>query len=137
MTAFDIPWRPSDRTLRQFSGLWLVATSLLALSFGVASSTIASVAITAVGAAIGIGGLLRPRTIRPLFVALMVLTAPIGWAVSQVFLAVVFFGAFTPVAMVFRLLGRDALKREFDADAETYWEPKDMPADPARYLRTF
>ncbi len=93
--------------------------------------------ITAIGGCIGIAGLLQPWTIRPLFVGLMVLTAPIGWAVSQVFLAVVFFGVFTPIAMVFRLLGRDALKRDFEADAETYWELKVMPADPVRYFRTF
>ena len=91
-----------------FQRLWLVATGLLAWSFDVVSGTSASYTIiTAIGGCIGVAGLLLPWTIRPLFVGLMVLTAPIGWAVSQVFLAVVFFGVFTPIAMVFRLLGRD------------------------------
>jgi Saxitoxin biosynthesis operon protein SxtJ len=137
MPAFDIPWHPSDRTLRQFSGLWLLATGVLPWHFGAASSTVALVTITLIGASIGIAGWLRPWTIRPLFVGLMVLTAPIGWAMSQVFLAIIFFGVFTPVALVFRLLGRDALNRQFDASAETYWEPKLITANPARYFRPF
>jgi hypothetical protein len=137
MTAFEIPWHPSVRTLRQFGGLWLVATGLLAWRFGVTFNTIVPLAIAAVAAAIGVSGLLWPCTIRPLFVALMVLTAPIGWAVSNVLLTIVFLGLFTPMGLVFRILGRDAMKRGFDTESETYWQPKVMPADPARYLRAF
>lgn len=137
MAAFDIPWHPSARTLRQFSGLWLTATGLLAWRFGVTPSTLIQFAIAAVAVGIGVSGLLWPWTVRPLFVALMVLTAPIGWAVSHVLLGIVFFGLFTPIGLVFRILGRDALQRSFEADAETYWQPKLMPTDSARYLRTF
>ena len=41
----------------------------------------------------------------------MVLAFPIGWTVSQVMLAMMFFGLFTPIGLVFRLIGRDPLHR--------------------------
>ena len=40
----------------------------------------------------------------------MVLAFPIGWTVSQVMLALMFFGLFTPIGLVFRLIGRDPLQ---------------------------
>ena len=137
MVGFEIPWRPSTRILRQFSGLWLAATGLMAWRFGVTFSANIPLAIAAIAACIGVSGLLWPWTVRPLFVTLMVVTAPIGWAVSHVLLGIIFFGLFTPIGLVFRILRRDVLQRSFEADAETYWQPKLMPTDSARYLRTF
>ena len=48
---------------------------------------------------------------RLIYVGWMVLAFPIGWTVSQVMLALMFFGLFTPIGLVFRLIGRDPLQR--------------------------
>ena len=40
----------------------------------------------------------------------MVLAFPIGWTVSLVLLGLVYYGLFTPIGLVFRLVGRDALQ---------------------------
>src|SRR5204863_7614358 len=62
---------------------------------------------------------------------------PAEWLVSQVVTAVVYYGVFTPVGLLFRLIGRDVLRRQFDRDAETYWKPVDAPPDARRYFRQF
>ena len=67
----------------------------------------------------------------------MVLAFPIGWTVSQVMLAVMFFGLFTPIGLVFRLLGRDPLHRTRRPGLESYWAPKPAPADLRRYFKQF
>ena len=36
----------------------------------------------------------------------MIVAFPIGWAVSHIMLAALFYGLFTPVALVFRTIGR-------------------------------
>ena len=56
-------------------------------------------------------GLARPDWLRPIYVGWMVLAFPIGWTVSQLILGVIFCGVFTPIGLVFRLMGRDPLHR--------------------------
>ena len=67
----------------------------------------------------------------------MVLAFPIGWTVSQVMLALMFFGLFMPFGLVFRLIGRDPLQRTRRSDRKSYWEPKPIPTDLKRYFKQF
>lgn len=78
-----------------------------------------------------------PGLLRPVYVALTTAGLPIGFTVSHVVLAIVYFGVFTPVAAVFRLIGRDALHRRFDRGAETYWTPRRAAPSTKRYFRQF
>ena len=82
-------------------------------------------------------GLVRPRLVRPIFVAWTVLAFPIGWAVSRLALAAVFFGVVTPIGLAFRLIGRDPLRLRPEPGRPSYWEPRPATADPARYLRQY
>jgi hypothetical protein len=72
---------------------------------------------------------------RPLYNVWMGLTRPIGWAVSHLVLAVVFYALITPIGSVMRLFGRDALERRFDPAAQSYWAARDPGDDTARYFR--
>ena len=40
---------------------------------------------------------------------------------SYVILGLIFYGLFTLVALIFRLLGRDPLRRAFEPDTASYW----------------
>ncbi len=82
-------------------------------------------------------GLMRPRIIRPVFIGWMALAYPIGWSVSRIVLGVVFYGLFTPVAWIFRIIGRDELGLKPQPLAATYWRSKPRPTDKAKYLRQF
>lgn len=134
----DIPRDPPLRQLRQFAGLWLVFFSLLAgwQALG-RSNPIWSAVLGVLALAVGVPGLLRPVLVRPVFVGAMIAGFPIGWLVSKFLLAVVYYVLFTPVALLFRLVGRDALARRRDPAAATYWVPKPAPADSRSYFRQF
>jgi len=133
----DIPWHPPDRTLRQFATLWLVGSAVLAYRAGVAFDPTVGCLLGGAAGTLGVAGLLWPTSVRPLFLAMTLLTLPIGLLVSLAMLVFVFLAVFTPLAVFFRLVGRDALQRRFEPSRVSYWEPRTVPSDPARYLRTF
>lgn len=125
-------------TLRQFAALWLVLFSALAASaFFRRNSPVAAGVFAVLAVAVGPIGLLKPEAIRPLFTGLVRLTQPIGSVVSRILLAVLLYGLFTPVALLFRAIGRDTMNRRFDRKRDTYWTPKKIPADPRRYFRPY
>ena len=108
----DIPFHPDRKTLRQFAGLWLVVFGGMALWQAlVGGRPSLGLSIGALALVVGVAGLTRPEWVRLIFVGWMVLAFPIGWTVSQVILLLMFYGLFTPIGLVFRLIGRDALQR--------------------------
>ena len=134
----DIPRDPSPRTLRQFAGLCLLFFGGWAAWqwFGRGRVALAILfAVLALG--IGLTGLVRPRAVRGIFVGWMVLGFPIGWTISNLLMAALFLLVFTPIGLVFRLTGRDALELRRRPDRPTYWSPKPLMTDPRRYLREY
>lgn len=64
-------------------------------------------------------------------------TYPIGWTVSHLVLAVVYYVVFTPIGVLMRVFGRDALHRKLDRGAPSYWIVR-RPADAtSRYFKQF
>ncbi|MFH1783004.1 MAG: hypothetical protein ABH848_05260 [Candidatus Omnitrophota bacterium] len=45
----------------------------------------------------------------------------LNWTVSAVLLFISFYLVFTPVSLLFKLLGKDLLKERIDKNASTYW----------------
>lgn len=68
-----------------------------------------------------------PRVLRPLNVVWMKFGALLHRFVSPVILGAIYFLVFTPVALVMRAAGRDALERRFEAGRRSYWVPRDPP----------
>jgi hypothetical protein len=139
--------RPGKRELRQFGFFALVAFGLAGgvilwkgglfhLSFGGAARP-AAFTLWAVGAASALLSILWPQGNRPLFVALSLLAFPIGWIVSHLVLAVLFYGVLTPVGLLFRILGRDPLARPFREDLRSYWVDLRDVTDEKDYFRQF
>jgi hypothetical protein len=134
----DISFRPPTTTLRQFAGIWMVVFTGLSIWQGLLRGHHGlGLAFAILGLAFGPLGLLMPQAIRWVFVAAQIVTFPIGWVVSRVLLAVLFFGMFTPVALVFRLLGRDALGKKQKQGQTTYWTAIPAVADARSYFRQF
>src|SRR5262249_34148448 len=105
MTWSDIPWTPASRTLRQFAGLWLLVFGTIACRHAWHGASGLAISFGVLALVVGILGLLVPQTVRPIFVGWMVVAFPIGWMVSRVVLALIWYGLFTPLAVVFRLVG--------------------------------
>jgi hypothetical protein len=134
----DIAFAPSSRTLRQFAGLWLVVFTAGACWHGLWRQRPAlGLVLAGVAAMVGFPGLLKPQSIRRVFVAAQLLTLPIGWVVSHLILAILFYGVFTPLAVLFRLRGRDVLRRERPLEQATYWTAKPAAAHACDYFRPF
>jgi hypothetical protein len=134
--SHDVAGPITQRTLRQFGGFWFLFFGALASwQWFVRGHQALALVLIGVGAVIGSLGLLRPEAMRPLFAGLVVLTFPIGWVVSHLLLAILLYGIFTPVAVFFRLIGRDALSVRPHGERETYWVRKPTASDVRSYLR--
>ena len=94
----DIPFDPARATLRQFAGLCLVVFGGMALWQAlVRGHTGLAIFLALLALTIGPVGLARPEWVRWIYVGWMVLAFPIGWTVSQVLLALMFYGLFVPI----------------------------------------
>jgi len=85
----------------------------------------------------GLLALAVPVVLVPLYLTLMAISLPIGWVVSHVLMAVMFYGVLTPIGIVFKLLGRDPMHRKIDRNAATYWIRRPEHIDPKRYYRQY
>jgi multisubunit Na+/H+ antiporter MnhG subunit len=134
----DIPFNPSHTTLRQFAGLCLIVFGGMALWESVGKGRV-ELALLCGFAAVMIGaiGLARPDLIRWVYVCWMVLAFPIGWTISQALMVLLFYGLFTPVGLIFKMIGRDPLYRARRPASKSYWTPKPMPHDVRRYFKQF
>lgn len=65
--------------------------------------------------------LLLPMILRPIYRAWMAFAVVMGFVMTRVILTALFFGLFTPIAFVTKLLGKDLLNERIDKNAMTYW----------------
>jgi hypothetical protein len=131
-------FNPTDRTLRQFAVIWVFFFGTIALLQELhRHHHVLAIVFAALAVTVGPLGLTRPRTIKLIFVGWMALVYPINWIISRFIMAVLFYGLFTPIALIFRLIGRDALALKSQPKVPTYWQPKGKPLDKSRYLRQF
>ena len=147
MALVEINWRPDRSQLRTFAILWLVAFTLLGVVVAWRSGVLAGspgpagwrlpIALWIVAAIVAAVGLAFPEAIRPIYVVWMAAAFPIGWVVGHVMLGVTYFGLFTIVATIFRIIGRDALTRTFDRSASSYWIKHRAPRQAADYFKQF
>lgn len=99
-------------------------------------STIA-VVLVSVSAVVAVLGLVKPRWTAPLYAAWMLAAFPVGWVMSYVVASIVYFAVVTPIGLIARAVGRDAMGRTFDPDAATYWRETPEVDEPKRYFRQF
>ena len=79
----------------------------------------------------------RTRVALVLAVLLSLAAFPVGFVVSHLVLAILFFGVLTPAGLLMRLLGRDPLERKFDEGRKSYWVDLPEPKEPRDYFRQF
>jgi hypothetical protein len=134
----DLPINPSHRTLRQFAGLWILVFGGWTVWYWLNGGAAWQVALlAAVVVTVGTIGLVAPPAIRAIFVGWMVLVFPIGWVVSRVLLLGLFVLVMTPVGLVLRLFGRDALNLRRRTGVQSYWKRMSTPSAPGAYFRQY
>lgn len=127
----DIDWQPAPRKVRQFA----ICLALLLVVVGWYGAPLAIVITTA--SLILLISWLQPAWLRPVYVVTTLITLPLGLVIGEIALLLIYFGVFLPIGWLFRLMQRDALQRQLDRHAESYWqECRDEP--PKRsYLRRY
>lgn len=138
MNWFDIPRDPPLKVLRQFAGAWVlfVGGAGVRLWLSHRHDHLGQVMVVA-GLVVGLLGLSKPAAVRWLYVGAMLLASPLGWVVSQLMLAILFYLILMPVALWFRLRGRDLLARKPAPERTSYWSEKTIPQDVRSYFRQY
>lgn len=71
-------------------------------------------------AVFAVTGLALPILLKPVYIAWMRLGHALGWFNTRLILGIVFFLIFMPVALLFRLTGRDPMERALDNSVASY-----------------
>lgn len=133
MKLVEMNWTPSPRELRQFGVIALVALPLLGWMWGAGTTLLIILGVS--GGLLAVLGLVAPPLVKPVYVGLCLITLPIGLVVGEVLMAVVFYGVFLPIGLVFKLIGRDGLELQIDRGCKSYWSAKKQPANAASYFQ--
>ena len=147
MALIDLNLSPGTGQLRQFGWIALVAFGILGVviwwkeglfgvDFGDSALSVSAV-LWGLGLVSALFSAVVPAANRPLFVVLALIALPIGFVLSHLVLAILFFLILTPVGLLFRIMGRDALERPWEPQRSSYWV--DLPAGGSKsdYFRQF
>lgn len=139
MGMIQLDLNPPPDKLRQFG--WLAPIMLLViglvLRWRVGLSTTGVAGLSLAGILVFIASRVSPKLVRPVYVGLIVVGYPIGWVISHVVMLLFYFGIITPVALIFRLFGRDALNRRWNREGKTYWSEHPPCDNVERYFKQF
>ena len=135
MKLIQANWNPAPRQLRQFAATCLIVAPLLGWLWGAPSDVLFG--LVAAGLIVGLVGFAVPVSVKPLYLALMAVTAPIGMILGELAMLTIYFGLFLPMGLVFRLSRRDALQLKLDRSRSSYWQPKPQPTHITSYYRQF
>ena len=94
-----------------------------------------AMALATLGAVLVLGGLVAPAAMAPVNRAWMKMAAQIAKVTQPIFLGLVYFLAFVPVAMLMRLFGKRPMARA--KNAPTFWDARPEGKRKGDLLRQF
>jgi hypothetical protein len=138
MALITVNTNPTRRELRQFGFIWLAFLLFFGLVawFKIGNHPLAQgLWITAV--VVPLIGWFVPAFMKLVFVGMSYAAFPIGFVVSHIILAVVYYLVLTPIGILMRLLGYDPMRRELEPDVDSYWIEREPHPDPKQYFRQY
>ena len=117
--------RQKRKQLRQFGlmvGGVLVLIGLWKLYQG--KHKMVRLILWSVGGLLIITGSIVPTLLTPVYWIWMKLAHLLGWVNTRLLLGIIFFVIITPMAIVMKVFGRDALNRKIDKNVNSYWIPR-------------
>jgi len=147
MAFVSVDFNPPPRTLRNFGLIGLVAFGALALlayrhmwafaKFSDGTDQTLTYVLGALAAYCGLFAIAAPAALKWLYIGLSVVGFPIGFVFSYIIVTIMFFVVIVPTALIFRLIGRDAMKLKYNPQATSYWIRRTPPHSVKRYFRQF
>lgn len=89
-----------------------------------------------IAGAFGLLSLIWPTSLEPVHRIWMIIGEKLGWVNSRIILGIMFYGIFTPVALIMSLLGKRPIEKGYDPKADTYRVLK-VARDPKHVLKPF
>ena len=129
---------PTKKDLQIFGILFIAFFGLLGGVLwwqGVSPTTVYT--IWAIAAAIVAVYYAVPALQRKIYFGWLYAAYPIGFVISHVVMGVVYYLVVSPIALIMKAMGRDALKRKIEKNAKSYWEPARKRDDKGSYFRQF
>ena len=132
-----VKWRPDARELRRFAIAMLIGFSLLGLLAAWRANGIGttSIVLWSIGIFLAVAAFV-PGLGRVAYLGVYLPTSIIGYVVSNVMLALMFFVVITPLGIVLRLMGKDLLQERREKD-KTQWKPVKTIKTEDSYYRQF
>jgi len=138
MQLEDLRRAPRGKDLLVFGlGLPLIVGSIGYAVYAKASMPLLAFGIWGIGALVWVGFALAPPLRLPIYRVWMHVVFPIGWTVTHVIMALLFFAVITPAGLLLRLFGRDPLSRRIDPNAQSYWTERRQPSPVERYFHPY
>ena len=135
MTLLRINTNPSRRQLLVFGLAWLVVFGCLSVRLWYKDLHPLSLGFGALTVTVPLVGLIWPRWLRLVYIALTYATYPIGFVVSHVVLAALYYLVLTPIGIVMKLFGHDPLARRFESKSTSYWQRRETSKTSDSYFR--
>lgn len=142
-----IDFNPTQKTLRIFGIIGLIffpglalAAKYNALIFAIVPESVNPILVwvmSGLAAFCLLGAVAAPALLRPLFIGMSYIGVPIGVVVLFTLLAILYYLVITPISLIFKLIGRDAMHRKLEPAATTYWIKRTPTQDVKRYFRQF
>ncbi len=138
MSLIRIEHNPSRGQLTVFGILWLVVFSAIGLAIlSRGGSRPVAIALLVAATTVPAIGWPVPRFMRWVYLGMAYATLPIGYVVSHLMLAAVYYVVLTPIGLLMRVLRYDPMQRRFDREATSYWVPRQQKEGTKTYFRQF
>ncbi len=126
---------PKLRAFACVQFLFFVGAAFVLWQRGISKEPLIAICVGSL--AVGCLGLVAPTAIRPVYRLWMLLVFPIGFLISHLLLAFVYYFVITPIGLWRVHSTGDPLQRELNPDASTYWEKRKPAPAPETYFRQF
>ena len=83
----------------------------------------ASLWFVAIGGLFVICGLIYPTLLKPLYRPWMIFAVILGWFMTRLILALLFYLIITPIGLITRILGKLSIDIGWKKEMESYWTP--------------
>jgi len=138
MSLIEIKQTLSGRERAVFTFAWIALFGGFATWQALGESRlVVALGLAIVAALLPLGALVNVTFVDRVYRGLAWITSPIGWCMSQLALAMIFFLVLAPIGCFRRLLGYDPMRRRFEPERESYWESVDEPTSSESYFKPF
>ncbi len=137
MGMVELNLDPTARQLRVFGVAFLIFSVIVGIALWMQSGDLPKALLTwAVLSVTAVGSMVLPRWGRFLYALTTLISFPIGWVLSFLIMGVIYYLVLTPIGLLLRLAGRDALRLR-KRDEVSCWSDRPPAGEPSQYFRQY